>query len=198
MLYGLGVFTLLAASYVWLTRPQEDVPIIVATTPIEVLTPEVLKALNEKLGVLAVNVPLPLETYQMPGREKKIFLFGTLRYSNGRYISGGTLVVGFEGTRIERNEAERIDITLGAPVLRALDDTFTAVGHPESSFLSEPDDNLFEQARRQGRKILIASACSSGKYDIASGAAVAGISDLFKQAAPHTTVVVKTTKARCA
>jgi len=195
---GLGALALLAGGYVWWNTPHENPPVVVASAPIEVITPEVLKALNAKIGALAVTVPLETETVTPPAREREVFLFGTFTYSNGSYLAGGKMDVGFEGTRITRTGENQVEVVLGSPVTRALDDTFTTVVQPEDSYLSDIPPDLFETARAQGRKQLLERACSSGKYDMASAAGVLMVIELFRKASPAAVVTVKTTPATCA
>ena len=201
IVYGLAVVALVAAVYACSKQPQTDVPVVVATAPIAPLTPEVLKALNEKLGAVAIDVPLPSETFRMPDRELNTWI-KTWKFSNGRYMTGGTLVVGFQGPRIVRNEPGHLEIVLGAPVTRALDDTFANIEPPESSMWSSTPSNLFEQARAKGRMISTSTACARGDYDTASEAAVLLLvgsikAELAKQIACPIDVSVKITKAHC-
>lgn len=195
---GVGALALLAAAgYVWLNTPRGEPPQIASAAPLPVVTPEVLVAINKKLAIVSVDVPLESITFSPTANVERL-LFWDHTIQSGRFLAGGKVVVGFDGSTIVRHGDDNIEITLGQPVTRALDDSFATLEYVENSaYRGEVDVAFRDKAREQGRQMLLTHACAFA-YDNASAAGAKLLKDFVLKLSPKIRVVVHTTPAKCA
>lgn len=178
----------------WKDREVES--FAVTLPPIVEVTPEVIEAINKKISIITVEVPLSQVDVKPPDVTITILL-GTFSHviESGEFWSGGKLFVGFQKSRITAGD-QRIELTLGKPVPRGLDDTFVTVSHTTSSWWNG-DVHFVDKARHQGRVQLLKNACHDGTYEKTNVAAATLMKQFIKSIAPQATVVVHTTPATC-
>lgn len=170
-----------------------DIPEVVITQPpvIEV-TPEVLTAINRKLSIVKVAVPLGGIDVPFPDRTA---LWGFHTIEHGQFSISGRLFVAFEQGHAE-SDGHHIEITLGKPVFWGLDDVFTTRVHQVSSVWSN-DPHFVDNARKMGRFMLLSKACTDKSYDTSNITASVLMTDFVKDIAPGASVTVNTSDARC-
>ena len=166
--------------------------VAVTQPPVIEVTPEILAAINRKLSIVKVEVPLGGIDVPFPDRTA---LWGTHTIEHGQFSVSGRLFVAFEPGRA-KSDGHHIEVTLGKPVYWGLDDVFTTRVHTVSSFWSN-DPHFVDDARKMGRLMLLSSACKDKSYDKSSETASVLMTDFIKGIAPGATVTVNTTSAQC-
>lgn len=167
--------------------------VVVASAQIPELSPEVIEAINRKFGVVTVEVPLRQVVVKPPARTTKILGFFEVTTQRGEFLSGGKMFVGFEGSRIDTSNADFVEITLGKPVFRGLDDTFVTLSLYERD-LFEHDPRFVDDARAKGRKTLLNNACTDGYYQKAALAGAAIMKSFVEGLQPGANVVIHITE----
>lgn len=187
-----GLSSLVFGLYCYQNR-MDTPEVVVAQQPAIEVTPEILTAINQKLSIVKVAVPLGEIDVPVPDRTT---LWGLHTIERGQFSASGRLFVAFEQGHAE-SDGHHVEITLGKPVLWGLDENFTTHVHDVSSVWSN-DPHFVDNARKVGRSLLLSKACRDGAYTTSSVTASVLMTDFVKSIASGATVTVNTTDAHCA
>lgn len=191
----LGVAGLSAVIYGFSVYQKKMEPPEIVTTqpPIIEVTPEILLAINRKLAIVKVDVPLAGIRVPFPDRTA---LWNKHSIEHGEFTTSGRLFVAFEPGHAE-SDGHHIEVTLGKPVYWGLDDGAFMTHVHTTSLIWSADPHFEGNARKMGRQMLLSEACKNGYYEKASLTAAVLMDDFIHQISPRADVVMHTTPATC-